>query len=314
MRKTFQDLKNNVAAEVHDTSTNMLNLIGNYINRRYFDILRRINWNISNYDYTITTVAGQKDYALPQDFHHAIGASIPTANRELQELDSINALYHSFTDEINSTGDPYRYVIFEDVVQTQPSSASQVTVVSSNSADTTQQVLVRGISNNAEITEAVTLNGTSSQTTSASFTRIKGISKDGDTTGYITVTAGSDTLSILNPKDKVARYKVVRLHPTPTTALTVNLPYSIKPYSLVEDEDYAIIDIDDALEVGARADALRYKKRDAAASNSEVLYEKMIVDYIWDKENKPNQVPQFIATPYSRETAGFSSRYDGNNT
>ena len=302
MRKNLQVIRNNIAEEVYDTSTSMLNLITNYINIKYKDILRRVNFNQYNYDYTITTVAGQKDYALPSDFGKCIGAHDVTNATELAELTSIENIYRNAPGDVNTQGNATQYVIFNSAVMVQPSSSAVVTAVSDNATDTTQKVIIRGISGNTEITQEISLTGITSVDSASSFTRIKGISKDGNTSGNITVTCGATTLAVMAPKELVSRYKIVRLWKTPNSSLTINFPYQIKALPLIEDTDYPLIDVDDIIEIGARALAHSYQRREATATKYESMYEAMLANYIWDKENNPNRVIQFRPEPVSRET------------
>jgi len=300
MNKNFATLKNNVAQEIQDTSSSMLSLIGTYINNRYFQILRAINWQNIRTDYQLTTTAGTQDYVLPDDFGKEIYVHDSTNNRELSRVE-LQDLVRNYPSGLTSTGTVYRYVIYDDTVQNQPASASTLSIVSSSASDTSQTVLVRGISSNVEITEEVTLSGTTSVTTSNSFSRVKAISKSANTAGKVTITAGSTTIAVLAPKVLESRYKKIKFHYVPNQALTISIPYIIKPLPMVEDEDYPIIDIADLIEMGAKADALRYKKQYTKAQVYEALFTKGLAEYIWDMENQPNRVPLFQPEPYDRE-------------
>ena len=300
MNKTFSTLKTNIANEIQDTSTSMKSIIGNYINRRYFQILRAINWKNIRDDYSFSTIAGTQDYILPDDFGKEIYVLDSTNGSELSKVD-LQDLVREYPSGISSTGTVKRYVILEDTVQSQPSSASTITVVSSSASDTTQTVLIRGISSNVEITESVTLTGTTNATTTNSFSRIKAISKSANTVGKITVTAGSTTIAVLAPKVLESRYKKIRLHYVPTQALTIKMPYIIKPLSLIEDDDYPIIDIADLIEIGATADAWRYKRQFVKAQSYEALFQAQLADYVWDKVNQPNEIIQFRPEVFDRD-------------
>jgi len=300
MNKSFSVIKTNVASEVQDTTTSMKSLIGNYINRRYFQILRAINWQNVRDDYSFDTIAKTQDYVLPDDFGKEIYTLDSTNGRELSRV-NMQDLVRVYPDSITSTGTVYRYAILDDAVENQPSSASTITVVSSSSSDTSQKVLIRGISGNVEITEELSLNGTTNVTSTNSFSRIKAISKDADTVGKITVTAGSTTIAVLAPKVLESRYKKVRLHYVPTQTLTIKMPYIIKPLPMIEDSDYPIIDIADLIEIGAMADAWRYKRHFLKAKNYEILFQEQLADYVWDKENQPNEVTQFKPATFNRD-------------
>jgi hypothetical protein len=64
---------------------------------------------------------------------------------------------------------------------------------------------------------------------------------------------------------------------------------------------YPIIPCEQALEYGATADAQRFKRQFAKASDYENLYERAINVLIWDKENQTNQVVQFMPHAYPRD-------------
>ena len=82
-----------------------------------------------------------------------------------------------------ATGNPRIYTLFHyDGVDTQPTSASTLSVASSSAADTTQTVLIRGQVSGQDDYESVSLSGTSTVTTSKSFTRVDSVSKSGTTT------------------------------------------------------------------------------------------------------------------------------------
>lgn len=303
MRKNFKAIKDNVSRDVYDTSTNMLALINNYANIKYFDILRRVNYDAINYDYSFTTVAGTKDYALPQDFLKAISVLYAGGSQNLDELGSIDELYRNESSSVSTQGIPSHYVIFESVAMVQPTNASVVSIVSSSASDTTQSVFVKGMnSSGVEVSENVTLTGTSAAATTNSYARIKSVSKSENTYGAITLTCDSKTIAVLSPKSRIARYSVMRLWKTPSDAITISAPYIMKPTELIDDNDYPIIDIEDIIEVGAKAMAHSYQRREATANKYEAVYESMITNYIWSKENKPNSVPLFQPNPYSRDT------------
>jgi hypothetical protein len=289
-----------VANEVMDTSDNFKSIIKEYINARYFQILRAINWQCIRKDYTFDTTASQQEYVLPDDFGKEIQVVDKTNGRELIKTD-LQKLITDFPDAYEDSGSVERYYILEDTVQNQPTSASVLSIVSSSNSDTTQTILIRGIVDGVETTESVTLNGTTSVSTTNEFSRVKAISKSGNTNGYITISAGSITIGVLAPKILEGRYKKIGLHYVPTTSLTIGVPYIIKPLPLTEDYDYPIIDIADLIETGAKADAWRYKRQFAKANVFEVKFNSELAEYVWEKENDPNRVIQFMPVTFNKD-------------
>lgn len=295
-------MKTNIGQEVQDTSSSFATIIGRYINRRYFQILRAINWESIRDDYSFDTIAGTQDYVLPDDFGKEVYVYDSTNKREIRPISRQNLVRYYSGSGLDTTGTSYRYLIWEDTVKTQPSSASQLTIISSSASDTTQNILIRGIdSNGMEITERKQLNGTTNVTTTNSFSRIKGISKDAETTGYVTVSAGSDTIAKLAPTVLEARYKKIKLHFVPTSTITIKMPYYIKPMPLSENEDYPVIDIADLIERGATADAWRYKRQFAKAQAEEALFSKELAEYIWERENKSNEPMVLNPATFNRD-------------
>lgn len=302
MNKNLVDILNNVQNEITDTSTSIQSIIKNYINRRYFQILRAINWEYINSSYTFNTVAGTQNYVLPDDFGKPLIVRDATNNREISEVD-YQTLISKNISNFSTAGTINQYSILDDKIQNQPTSASQLSIVSSSVSDTTQSIFIRGVSSGSEIYETVALNGTSSVATVNSYTRIISISKDTTSSGVVTVTSnsGAITIIVIAPVITTPFFKKIVFHYIPTNIITIAIPYYVKPLPMVDDNDYPIIDISDGIELGAMADALRYKRQFAKASVFEGQFAQFLNDYIWDKENKPNQVQQFIPATFNRD-------------
>jgi len=212
MSKAFSTIIDNVGAEVQDTSSTFETLIKNWVNRRYFQILRETNWNVINEDYTISVTSSAQDYALPSDFSKEIACTDTTNGRKLVRVD-MQRLWLDYPDTISDSGTVERYAIFT--------------------------------------------------------------------------------------KDDKSQY--IRFHYYPSSSITVALPYIVKPTSLSSDSDTTILPIEDLLEIGAIADAWRYKRQFAKAIDYETRFSVELQKFIWEQENQPNQVNQFIPTTYDRD-------------
>jgi hypothetical protein len=300
MNKDFSTIKSDIGANIQDTTSAMATIIGRYVNKRYFQILRAINWNNINHDYTFTTSDGTQNYVLPDDFGKEISVRDTTNGLELSAYD-YQSLVTDYPDSVSDEGSVARYIVYEDTVQAQPTAASTLSIVSSSASDTTQTILIRGISSGVETTESVTVTGATPAVSTNSYTRVKGISKSAVTVGKVTVTSnsGAVTICVLAPKVTESRYKLVKLHYVPSTAIVIAMPYIIKPLPMTEANDYPCIDIADLIEVGAEADAWRYKRQDGKANARETLFGIELQQYIYEKENQPNVVVQFRPTTYS---------------
>jgi hypothetical protein len=301
MNKSYSVLKTNIGSECQDTSSAFATVIGRFINRRYFQILRAINWNNIQPDYTFNTVAGTQRYVLPDDFGKEISCADTTNDTELSKtsLEKLIEDYKTITD----SGTVERYCIIEDCVEQQPSGSTALAIVSSESADTTQTIFVRGISSGVETYESVTLTGKTPTATTNFYSRVKGISKSAVTAGYVTITSDSATKTQASIPSEVleTRYKIALLHYVPSSVYVIAMPYIINPLPLSQDYDYPVLDIGDLLELGTLADCWRYKRQFGKAQTMEVLFNQQLQEYIFAKENQPNQIHQFIPQPYDRD-------------
>lgn len=209
---TFSVMKENVGNNVRDTSNPMAAIIGTYLNNRYFQILRRVNWSYVNEDYTVNTVAGTQDYALESDFNKELYVKNNTDNNIVDKY-TLENLVADFSTELTTQGQVKRYAIFN--------------------------------------------------------------SDDGS--------------------------KYIRFHYVPDKVCEIAVPYIAKPSALSGDSDEPVIDLSFAMELGATADAFRYKKQFKKASDFEVLFEREVANYIWDDYNQPNKVYQFTPTTFNRD-------------
>ena len=303
MNRYFSTMKTNVGSDVQDTSSAMLSLIGEYLNDRYVEVLRRLNLlDTARLNYTFNTVGGTEDYVMPDDFGKEVSVYDKTNNQPLGRI-TIQEWVRDYGHEQDTQGSVYKYLIVDSPVKTQPSSAGTVSVVSSSASDTTQSIYVKGIlADGTEDYETIALNGTTTATGTKSFARILMLSKTAVTAGSITVTRGSDTLSVMGRNRSVSRYKLMRLIQIPSGVATIELTYIQKVVPLHHDYDYLTIECEDVVEAGAKADAWRYKRQFAKAQEFDGIFEKRLASLAWDYENQPNQIHTFNPKPYSRET------------
>lgn len=186
-------------------------------------------WSFKLRQFSFITTASQEGYVLPK----LVG--------EVYKLKSSGSPYDitvvnedTFDRNIpnpTSTGNPEFARLFEMVgVETQPSSASAITVVSSNANDIGQKVLIKGLVSGQVDYEELTLNGTTNVNGSKSFSEIYAVTKSAETAGRITVTSNSGVVTnvILATQEKVVRLRKVRLYPIPSSTLTI----TVKSYGL----------------------------------------------------------------------------------
>ena len=297
--KKLSDMIDAVGTDVQDTSSAFETITKRYINKRYFTILRSINWEVINPAFYFDTTAGTQTQALPEDFGKELYARDITNGVELAKGD-LSELVRAYPSALTTSGTVGRYAIYQDAVQAQPTTAAVVSIVSSSASDTTPTVFVRGIVSSYEVTEEITLTGTTAATGSLSFSSIKGISKSGTTVGAVTVSCNSQTMAVLPPTIHESRYKIMFLHYNPSAVITIKMPYIISPAPMSDDDDYPVLDVADLIEIGAKADAWRYKRQFQKAQDMEILFEKELQRFIWEKENDPNRVTQFTPTIYDK--------------
>jgi hypothetical protein len=208
---TFLEMKENVGDDVQDDTPAMLTRVGRYLNRRYMEVMRAINWDIINDGYTISATSGTADYDLPADFKTEVYCVV--GNNEIQRTD-LQRLAQDQAPVLESQGNIQRYAVWEDE----------------------------------------------------------------------------------------SGQKKVRFHYTPATDVTVYFPYIVRPVKMSNDSDEPLLaGIEDLLECGARADALKYKRKWGAANQEEMKFQQTLTMFIWEQENQKNQVHQFKPKTYNRD-------------
>lgn len=101
------------------------------------------------------------------------------------------------------------------------------------------------------------------------------------------------------PTGEIETY--IRFYPTPSSAMTMLMPYQLKPSDMSDDADLPILDCDYEVELGATAEAWRTKRQFAKAADFDRQYEQHIQHMIWRRENDPNRIVQFTPQTMSRE-------------
>lgn len=119
-----------------------------------------------------------------------------------------------------------------------------------------------------------------------------------DYSGAVADSGAVERYAIFTSDDKK---NYIKFHYKPDSSITVALPYIVKPTELSGDTDTTLAPIEDLLELGAIADAWRYKRQFAKAAEYETRFAIELQKYIWSEENQPNQVHQFIPVTYNRD-------------
>lgn len=198
------------------------------VNRAVRRVWNHRQWSFRRRSATLSTVSGQTDYPLDKRVGQPYSILSSAAPYRLRPLSRFNL--DRADPQRALTGDPKIAAISDlSPVIAQPSAAAIVQVVSSNTADTTQKVIVKGIVGGEEDYEQLTLNGTTTVSTTKSFTSITSLSKSAATSGRVTFVSGSTTLLTLGPLDKTALLRILTLYPVPQSVLTVTVRHFAPP-------------------------------------------------------------------------------------
>jgi hypothetical protein len=294
--KNYDLIKANVGTHLQDTSTAFDTIIGTWVNSRYRDIVNSYDWEQLYHSQSFATSANTSAYALDENTDRVVFVKDRTNEAYLEPITEQDFLTNYY-DDLDTTGTPEVCFLTSEPVASQPGSAERAIVKSSSISDTTITILLRGITSaGMETYESLTLNGTTAVTASNSYTQILGFSKSAATTGKITLydNDGTSIIAVMSPESLVSRYKILNIHPTPTAGATMELRTKRKVLPLSQDYDYPIIeDIDELLEIGAEADAWRYKRQFAKATALETQYQIMKSDRIHREVAQPDIIHQF---------------------
>jgi len=296
-------MKTNVGLMVQDSSASMASLIGVWINNRYREVVNSHTWEQLYVTQTITTSANVSAYPFDANTDKIVFVNDITNSNTLNITTEEQFLQQNF-DALTTTGTPTKCFIKSDVVASQPGSAEKITLKSSSAQDTAEIIFIREITaTGGETYENLTLTGTTAVTASNSVTRILGISKSASTVGKITVYENDESteLAQLYPENLESRYKTLNVHPIPTGASTLHSRTKRRISPLAQNYDYPVIEeVSDIIELGAQADAWRYKKQFNKGSVFETQYQIAKDDRVFREVNQPGLIHQMVATPLNR--------------
>jgi hypothetical protein len=190
-------------------------------------------WTFKKRQSTMSTVADQAEYVFPK----VVGETYSILS---QDSDGVGKSVDVYPEETidqkvpdpQASGWPKILGISDELgVETQPSSASVISVVSSSSSDTTQIVVIRGVVSGETDVEEVSLNGTNAVSTTKSFSSILAVSKSATSVGRVTLTSNSGVVTnvVIAPQEKTTRLRKVRFLPTPDAVYSVIFKHFAKP-------------------------------------------------------------------------------------
>lgn len=148
------------------------------------------------------------------------------------------------------------------------STAELLSVSSSSASDTTQTVVIRGVSSGEEILEEVTLSGTTPVDTTNTYSDLYSVSCDGSNAGVISVSGkvSATTYAALAPRERTARYRVLRISGIPSSAETLKIFGRKRVNRLSYDNDVPEIPVSQVLVEKAAAEHFARQRKWAEAS------------------------------------------------
>jgi hypothetical protein len=305
--RTRLEIRNRVATDTRETQIN--STIEEYLNATLSEIndpawafeqvvaMRGYN-HLWSFNRRKTTLSVSTETAqLPRDVDNIALIRQTTTPTKIRFIP--DDLFYDYIPNPTATGNPKWYRIWEDEgVEVRLSADDLLTVISSETADTSQTIRIVGYDTDGLLrTESLTLTGTTIVNGSITYDagKVLRVSKSADTTGVITVakkTVPTTTLVKLAPTERTGRFKIISLYPIPTSAITLYIEYFTHIRRLEGDND--VPDIDEkwlwVVRLGTMAKVYQYQGKlelltatqgmYAAAVRSMVKSDLQNVDYI----------------------------------
>ena len=244
MTKTFKQLQDSVLqwmADEQDTGL-MRDLVQQALDKVQKKILtaEQYDFMLVPMERTLSVVAGQQSYALPEDFLSMLWLRYPDTDEFVEEVPLKTQEEAEDGLDVNGQGWPLRYrIVSVQGVKAQPASAGTVTITPSGGNEAAVNgIVLQGLDSNGEWLEETLSSGTTwaSLTSTGSFSKITNVIKTGATwTRTITVARGATTLLTLTASQFAKQYHMLEFTSVPTQDKTLEFRYYTKPLSLVYD-------------------------------------------------------------------------------
>lgn len=243
------------------------------------------------YQMTLTTIASTSQYALSPlvDTSKIINFWDETSPMQLRHMGEPR-FRGKVPDPSSTTGDPYLYrFIGYSPFQNQPTSASQISFVSDDAADTTQTIFVQGLDGSGILVdEEVALDGITPANTTFSYTKVLSFSKSAETAGKLTVTSNSGAVTnvVISGNDRHISHPIVELYSVPSNARTLYYDFVMKLPSIYQDNDSSLIpeQYHDAIELYAKTKVYKHLNNPTMAQLTfqefELRIQDMKTDYV----------------------------------
>ena len=313
---TFKRIQVRAMAIVQNTSTSTSNAndllpkVKDWCRTRYDRIMRSFPWDELNRNYTLSVVAGTRDYALRYDLEQIIKVWDTTHGHEITALDirdhiRFNAINLEVSGNVQ-TGNPDQYIdIGSKSCSALMSTADQIQVLSTSASDVSPMVIrITGESSGMPISESITLTGTTAVTSTNTYDSgselfVTAGTSDGslqDLAGVVTVReqdTTSNVLAKLAPSERSPFFKWIRLSITPASALSAQIWYKKRWSPLVNDNDAPIIPCANEIVEGIVADALWEDGQENSASAQESKFVKSVTELWYSRRNR-NLITQIV--------------------
>lgn len=288
----------NVNAEL-GPATNIDALIRKWANRGQQKFLSSANhdfsWSILN-GLTLTTEAEIEEYALSPLVDTSKAITMYSVERRWRiKVISRREFQTRFPDTTLISGDPViAYLSGYTPFNKQPSSASVLTLVSSDSNDDAV-VTIDGLDSNGVLArEEITLTGNVPVDSTTSFTRVLGRSINGYLAGILTITsnAGAVTNEVVSPRERQGLRPKITFYPTPSEAKAIYYDAVMKFPQLVTDNDMSLIpeQFHDAIEDYCLYRGYRHKKDKNTAESCYMLFKERVAEAVRDDRGPSREV------------------------
>lgn len=244
---TFSDLRAQVLQNLDEagaqTTDSTYILAGNFINQAQMARLSQETWPFMEWDIaeTFTCTTTGRFYSLHQEFWRPMYFFNQATNTYLIEtpMRQVPATAVRWNTDISH---PLRFRFSGRwPVQTQPTAASTLSIVSDSASDTGSSlaITIRGVTTHGVTSESVTPTGTTAATTVNSYSKILAVTKAASWTGNLTMTSDSGTTTnlFLFPAELGRSYQLVELLSQPGANDVIEYKFFRQPTKLVADND-----------------------------------------------------------------------------
>lgn len=245
----------------------------------------------------LNTVALQNEYVISPliDLSKVISFYQEGIIRRKLFVISRDIFQERFPDPTQITSDPrIAYLSSYSAVQAQPSSASVLTVVST---EVTEDAVIKfeGLNENGVlIGEEVILNGTTPVLTNNQFTKILGRGINNFTIGIITIisNAGAVTNDTVQPRNRQNKYALFTFYPTPGGAGEILYDGTMKLPELVSDNDMSLIpeQYHDAIEDYCLYRGFRHKKDTQGEQSALASFGRRVQEAVLDDKSPSTKI------------------------